>query len=312
MTPEVPAPRVPHGPAQHGVVRVAGVVVAGVDLHPVPVRVPQVHVEGVGHAVPPRAALDPRLLGQRAEDVADPQHLVRLVGEEPQVVQARPGAAGERHVVHGLLAVHPGRVERVAVLDGLGQAEAERPVILVGGADVRHHDVEVVQPRHLGAAAQVVTLLQALRVVGGEEELHGEAERVLGPDRLPDAGRGTRGHPGGPRAERRVEGLRQVQVGGGADPEREPARGGFRAFTQDQVVMGELVEAAQVEHAGVGAGDHEAEQVDPEPAGSVEIGDDELGVGGAHDVGGYQGHDHAPNRGTPVSPSGMWTIRDSV
>src|SRR5215472_7540778 len=109
VAPEVPAPRVAYGPAQDRVVRVAGEVVTGVDLHPVPIRVPQVYVEGVGHAVPAGAALDAGLLAQRAEDVADAQDLVRLVGEESQVVYARPVAAGERHVVHGLLAEHPGR-----------------------------------------------------------------------------------------------------------------------------------------------------------------------------------------------------------
>jgi hypothetical protein len=157
-------------------------------------------------------------------------------------------------------------------------------------------------------------LLQALRVVGGEEELDREAERVLGPDRLPHAGCDARGDPLGPRAERGVERLGQVQVGRGAHPEREPARRGFRALAQDQVVVGELVVPAQVEQAGVIAGDHEAEQVDPEPPGPPKVGDDQLGVGGPHDVGPDMGtaHDHAPNRGTPVSPSGMWTIRDSV
>src|SRR5580700_8682923 len=143
VPPEIAASGVAHRPAQDGMVGVAGEVVAGVDLYPVPVRVPQVHVEGVGHAVPPGAALDARLLAERAEDVADAQYLVRLVREEPQVMQARAVAAGERDVVHGLLAEHPGRVQGVAVLDGLGQPEAERPVVLVGGADVGHHDVEV-------------------------------------------------------------------------------------------------------------------------------------------------------------------------
>ena len=317
MAPEVPAPRVADRPAQHRVTGVAGVVIAGVELHPVPVRVAQVHVEGVGHAVPAGTALDLGLGLQRAEDVADPQDLVRLVGEEPQVVQARPLSPGERHVVHGLLAEHPGGVERLIVLDRLGQAETQRGVVLVGRAHVRDHDVEVVEPGRLGPAPQVVPLLQALGVVGLEEELHGEAERVLGPDRLPHARRDARGHPHGPRAERGVERFRQVEVGGGAHPEREPGRRGLRALAQDQVVVGELVVAAQVQQAGVVAGDHEAEQVHPEPPGPVQVGHDELGVGGPHDVGRHamswgRGHGHAPNRGTPVSPSGMWTIRDSV
>ena len=313
MAPEVPAPRVADRPAQHRVTGVAGVVIAGVELHPVPVRVAQVHVEGVGHAVPAGTALDLGLGLQRAEDVADPQDLVRLVGEEPQVVQARPLSPGERHVVHGLLAEHPGRVQRVAVFDGLGQAEPEGPVVVVGGTDVGHHDIEVVQPRYLGAAPQVITLLQALRVGRGEEELDREAERVLGPDRLPHAPRDARGHPRGPAAERGVERFGPVEVGGGAHPEREPGRRGPRALAQDQVVVGELVVPAQVEQAGIVAGDHEAEHVHPEPPRPVQVGHDELGVGGPDDVGRHRlAHDHAPNRGTAVSPSGMWTIRDSV
>ncbi len=313
MPPEVPPPRVAHRPAQHRVAGVAGVVVAGVDLHPVPVRVAQVHVEGVGHAVPAGPALDPGLLPQRAEYVADPQHLVRLVGEEPQVVHPRPRSPCERHVVHGLLAEHPGGVQGLLVLDRLGQAEAQRGVVLVGRAHVGHHDVEVVEPGDLGPAPQVVALLQAFDVVGGEEELDGEAERVLRPDRLPHARRYPGRHPGRARAEGRVERLGPVQVDGGPHPVGEPGRGRLPARPQDQVVVRELVVAAQVEGgAGVRA-DHEAEQVHVERAGRVEVGDDELGVGGPHDVG-RRGelHGHAPNRGTPVSPSGMWTIRDSV
>jgi hypothetical protein len=120
VAPEVPAAGVADGPAQDRVAGVAGEVVAGVDLDPVAVGVPQVHVEGVGDAVPAGAALDRVLAVQRAEDVADPQHLVRFVGEEAQVVQARAVSSGERDVVHGLLAEHPGGVERLVVLDRLG------------------------------------------------------------------------------------------------------------------------------------------------------------------------------------------------
>ena len=313
MAPEVPAPRVAHRPAQHGMAGVAGEVVAGVDLHPVPVRVPQVHVEGVGHPVPAGASLDLGFFVQRAQDVADPQHLVRLVGEEPQVVQARPLSPGERHVVHGLLAEHPGGVERLGVLDRLGQAEAERPVVLVRRPDVGDHDVEVVEPGGFGPAPQVVPLLQALGVFGVEEELHGETERVLGPDRLPHARRDAGRHPGRPRAEGGEERLGQVQVGRGPDPEGEPGRRGLAAFAQDQVVVDELVIAAQVQRMVRGGADHEAEQVHPESPRFAKVGDDKLGVGGPDDVG-RRGklHDHAPNRGTWVSPSGMWTMRDSV
>ncbi len=299
MAPEVAAARVADRPAQHRVAGVAGVVVAGVELHPVPVGVAQVDVEGVGHAVPARAALDQELLVQRAEDVADPQHLVRFVDEERHVVQPRPGSPGERHVVHGLLAEHPGRVQGLLVLDRLGQAEPQGRVVLVGGTDVGDHQVEVVDPGGFGAAPQVVALLQALGPFRGGEELDGEAERVLGPDRLPHAGRGPGRHPRRPRAEGGVERLGPVQVGRRAHPEGQPGRRGLAALAQDQVVVDELVVAAQVQRiAGVGA-DHEAEQVYPEPPRLGQVGDDELGVGGADDIGrGRQLHGQAPNRGT--------------
>src|SRR6185437_5069537 len=69
VTVETAAARIGDVPAQHGVTGIAGVVVAGVDLHPVAVRIAQVDVEGVGHPVPPGAALDVPLGVQRAEDV---------------------------------------------------------------------------------------------------------------------------------------------------------------------------------------------------------------------------------------------------
>jgi hypothetical protein len=263
--------------------------------------------------VPAGAPLDLRLGVQRAEDVADPQHLVRFVDEEGHMVQARPGSPGERHVVHGLLAEHPGGVQGVRVLDRLGQAEPQGRVVLVGGPDVGDHQVEVVDPGRLGATPQVVALLQALGPIRGGEELDGEAERVLGPDRLAHAGRQAGRDPGGARAEGGVERLGPVQVGRRAHPEGQPRRRGRAALAQDQVVMDELVVPAQVQRvAGVRA-DHEAEHVHPEPPRFGEVGDDELGVGGADDVRrGRQFHGHAPNRGTWVSPSGMWTIRESV
>ncbi len=312
MAPEVPAPRVTDRPAQYRVAGVAGVVVAGVELHAVPVRVAQVHVEGVGHAMPTGPALDLGFAMQCAEDVADPQHLVRLVGEEPQVVQPRPLSPGERHVVHGLLAEHPGGVERLIVFDRLGQAETQRGVVLVGRAHVGDHDVEVVEPGRLGPAPQVVPLLQALGVIGLEEELDGEAERVLGPDRLPHARRDAGRHPRRARAQGGEERLGQVEVGRGPHPVRQPGRGGRGAGPQDQVVVDELVVPAQVQRGVRLGADREAQQVHVEPPGLGQVGDDELGVGGADDIRGPQRHGHAPNRGTWVSPSGTWTIRDSV
>jgi hypothetical protein len=175
----------------------------------------------------------------------------------------------------------------------------------------------VVEAGDFGPAAQVVTLLQALGVFGVEEELHGETERVLGPDRLPHAWRDAGRYPCGPRAERGEERLGQIQVSRGPHPEGQPPGGRDGTRGQDQVVVDELVVPAQVQRAWPFGADHEAEQVHPEPPGFVQIGDDELGVGGPDDVRGCfvflrPSHGHAPNRGTCVSPSGMWTIRDSV
>jgi hypothetical protein len=170
----------------------------------------------------------------------------------------------------------------------------------------------VVEPGRLGPASQVVALLQALGIVGVVEELDGEAERVLGPDRLPHARRDPGGHPCRARAEGGEIRLGQVQVGRGPHPVRQPGRRGLGAGPQDQVVVDELVVPAQVQRiAGVRA-DREAEQVHVEPPRFGQVGDDELGVGGPDDIGRGQGHGHAPNRGARVSPSGTWMIRDSV
>src|ERR1700730_682373 len=111
MAPEVATPGIGDIPAQDRMTWIAGVVVAGVDLQAMAVGVTQVDVEGVGYPVPPGTPFDMALLAQGPEDVADPEHVMRLVREEPQVMQARPGAAGEGHVMHGLLAVHPGGVQ---------------------------------------------------------------------------------------------------------------------------------------------------------------------------------------------------------
>jgi len=146
-------------------------------------------------------ALDVDFLMQGAEDVTGTQHVMRLMREESQVMQARPGAACEGHVVHGLLPVHPGGVEGLGILDGFRQPETQRPVVLVGGPHVGNHDVEMINPRHLGAAAQVVTLLEPVGVRRVMEELDGEAQRVLGPDGRADPGRLPGGQARRPAAE---------------------------------------------------------------------------------------------------------------
>ena len=185
----------------------------------------------------------------------------------------------------------------------------------------------MVHPGHLGPAAQVVALLEP---VGGRrltEVLDGEAERVLGPHGRADPGCGPGRQARGPAAEAGVEVHRQVQVGWCAHAEGQPPGRGFGTLGQDQVVMGQLVVAAQVERAGTGLGDHEAEHVHPEPAGPGQVGHHELGVDAADDVGWRgpragganrqraSGHDHipsVPNRGTRASSRATCTMRESV
>ncbi len=142
------------------------------------------------------------------------------------------------------------------------------------------------------------------------EELDGEAERVLGPDGRADPRRGSGRHVLGPAAKAAIEVRRAVQIGGRAHAEGQAAGRGIIALREDQVVMGQLVIAAQVQHSFIGLGDDEPEQLHPEPAGPGQVGDDQLGVRGADDVWGRRrrgtAHDHeppVPNRGTPASSS---------
>ena len=239
---------------------------------------------------------------------------MRLVREEAQVVQPRPGAAGERHVVHGLLAVHPGGVDGLVVLDGLGQPEPEPGVVLVGARHVGHADVEVVEPRHLGPAPQVVPLLQPLRMHRGSKKIHQKAKRVLDPHHLPDAPYRTRRQPCGPAAQGRVVRLGPGQVTIRPHPVPERAGRGLRPGPDDQVVVRELVVSPQVQGRRILMRHDEAEQVDPEAPGFREVGHDQRRVRRPHDVrrGQRISHRHAPNRGTCVSPSATCTIRDDV
>ena len=69
-------------------------------------------------------------LAKCAEVIAEVQDLAALVGREGDVVQARSVAAGEGDVVHGRLAIHPGRVDGlVLVLDVFRHLEAEGLVV---------------------------------------------------------------------------------------------------------------------------------------------------------------------------------------
>ena len=145
------------------------------------------------------------------------------------------------------------------------------------------------------------------------EELDGEAQRVDDADGVADAvGALALLHPLDRAAEFGEELLRLVDVLRGADAVGEVVQGGDVALAQHQGVVGQFVGAAQVQRLGVLVLDVEAEHVDPEPAGRAEVGDGELGVGGADDVGCRGVHEAAPKRGVWTSPRATWTIFDSV
>ena len=65
-------------------------------------------------------------------------------------------------------------------------------------------------------------------------------------------------------------------------------------------MVDELFVAAQVDRVGVFGADDEAEPIDPEVLAGAQIGDDQLGIRGADDVG-WRGcghrHDRRPERG---------------
>ena len=181
----------------------------------------------------------------------------------------------------------------------------------VGGRDVGDADVEVVQAGDLGAVAQVVALDEAFGALDVVEELDGEAERVDDADGVADAGRAFALLEAPHRStEVGEELLRLVDVLGRADPVGDVVEGGDVALAQDEGVVGQLVGAAQAQGVGVLVLDVETEHVDPEPAGRPEVGDGELGVGGA---------DHIRARSRGGSEAGgvdvaeaTWTILDSV
>lgn len=68
------------------------------------------------------------------------------------------------------------------------------------------------------------------------------------------------------------------------DAEAEVAQARLGAEAEAQAVMQPFLEAAKVERVVGLLGDDEAEQVDVEGPRAGEVGDDELGMGGPHDV----------------------------
>ena len=83
--------------------------------------------------------------------------------------------------------------------------------------------------------------------------------------------------------------LGAVHVLRGAHAVGERGRGGHRAPAQHQVVVDELLEGAQVDRVLVLGGDREAEHVDVERARRGQVGDHQVQVGAADDVGRCRG-----------------------
>ncbi len=95
--------------------------------------------------------------------------------------------------------------------------------------------------------------------------------------------------PSGRRSTRHpsslVEGDGLIELFGRAHAIGECGDRGDRAFAQHEVVVDELLGAAQVDRVVVLIGDVQPEHVDIEDAGCREVGDDELHVRAAQDVG---------------------------
>ena len=232
------------------------------------------------------SALDRIGAAECPELVADGEDVVLLVGGEADVVHARAVATGHRGVVHGGFPAHPGGVDRsLFVLDVLGDPEAERLHEVHRPRHVGGHLVEVIQPHQLAGAVQVVPPRQALDVLGGEEELVGEAQGVDHPDRIADAlGEAVRLAPH-LAAELGVEGHGLVEVLGRADAVREGGDGGDRPLSEHEVVMDELLGRAEVDRGVVLLRDVQTQHVDVELPRGGEVGDDEFHVGAPEDVG---------------------------
>ncbi len=275
-----------HVPGDDRVVGVTRVVILGVDLDAVAVRVTQVEVEGVRDAVTTRAALDRVAHAQRAELVADREDVVLLVRREGNVVQAGAVATRGSGVVHGSLAAQPRSVHgALFVLDVLGHAEAEILVETHGAGHVGGDLVEVVEANELARLLQIVAPCEALDVVGLEEELVGEAERVDDAHRVTDALHEAVRVAAHVAAELGVEGHGLVEVFVRANAVRECGDRGDRALAQHQVVVNELLRRAQVDRLVVFFGHVETEYVNVEVARGGEVGDHELHVRATKNVG---------------------------
>lgn len=117
------------------------------------------------------------------------------------------------------------------------------------------------------------------------EVLDHESERVLDPDRGADATGSASGNTGDSTPAFAVEHGRRFDVVRGADPQCEARTGRNGAGAQDQRMVHELLVSPQIQGTWLLGAQDEPEPVDPEMAAGGEIGDDQLGVRAANDVG---------------------------
>lgn len=172
--------------------------------------------------------------------------------------------------------------------------------VLAAEAHVGRHLVEVVEAHERARPVQVEPPGQALHVVNREEEFVREAERILHPDAVAHPLDEALAPALGTAAELLVVSLREVDVFGGAHPERHGGDGRNRADPQHEVVVDELLEAAQVDLGVALLGHDEAEDVDVELARLREVVHDDVHIGAAQNVrrgncgGGDEGHGGSP------------------
>jgi hypothetical protein len=159
---------------------------------------------------------------------------------------------------------------------------------------------------------QLVPLVEARhpRVLG--EELEREAERIDDSHRLADAARGAGRTALDLAAVLAIPAFGATEVGRFPHSIRHAPRRRAVAETQDDRMVDGLFVATQVDGVGILGRHDEAEHVDPEPARLGKVGDDQLDVRRADDVGRRGVHQLTPNLGTWVSPRATWTIVVSV
>jgi hypothetical protein len=181
--------------------------------------------------------------------------------------------------------VHPrGVSDAVGILDVLGNAEAEVLQVLTAAGNVRGDLVEVVQADQFPGGVEVVALGEAFDVLDVVEELVREAQRILDADGVAHALCEALLAALNAATQLAVVRLGGVDLGRGLHTVGEGSSCGDRALAEDQVVVDELLEGAQVDGVLVLFCDVQAQQVHVERAGLLQVRDYEFQVRAADDI----------------------------